>query len=687
MKKEFLLIFILLNIEAKEVDKIIGDWCYTIKALEEFKAGRKLQRPNLSGPVEYIEGAQFRVHYTRSGVDAVSRAYACSVASYIAYSWRKQVDSLNWPPPPPDYGLGGDDRYDIYIRSLPQGIAGYCAPEYYYSSPYPDGATSHIAVTTHLSISGFLKIVCAHELAHALQFRFSSRENSFWYENSATWMEDVCYEEINSYLWYLSYSPGPLTTPYYPINTFISGGLYQYAGGIWAMYLEDRFDKDCLRKIWERQGVVSGTNTLESFDYVLRNFYNSNFNNALKEYGIWRYFTGQRADTQRFFKEGHLWPQVSIMRTHNSYPNQGNSYSYEPVVPGGCNYIQFVNGGGKFFISFDGDDGFNWQAIVIGYQRNQPYIYEISLNNQAQGQDSFNWRFEDNFVLIPIVCHWEYGIGYRLNFNYSANIRIIFDVGVERIGSFPFAGDSCQVIYPTALIKNYGQYRENFSVKLSCGNFYADIKTITLNPNDTQTIYFSPCTLKARNYQNYRCTTLFPNDERLINDFKEGRIFVKVKDVGAIRIIEPSGYIAQGTYILPKARIKNYGNLREEFDVILAINDWQTTKRITIFANSERDISFDDQWYASETGQYVVRCSTKLVNDMNLNNDKVEELIYVTLPAISEGKIDNIIKENYDIEIFNCQGRKINKNNLKTGIYILLSKEDKTKRKFLVIRK
>lgn len=701
MRKIFILIilFNFLEIRAKEIDKPTGDWCYTIPALLAFQKGEKLQRPSLPNE-EFIERERFRVHYTRIGQHAVSQSYAESVANYIAYCWAKQIDTLNWPEPPPDYGLGGDDRFDVYIHAMPQGIAGYCAPEFSYPNPYPNGATSYIAIGNNLSVGGFLKIVCAHEFNHALQFRFSTREDNFWYENTATWMEDVCFEDINSYLGYLSASPGPLTTPYYPITTFIQGGLYQYAGGIWAMFLEDRYDRDCLRKIWERQGMIVGNNTLEGFDYVLRNFYNSSLNDALKEYGIWRYFTGSRADTIRFFKEGNLWPNVSIMRTHNSYPVSGNSTSYEPGVPGGCDYIQFVNGGGKLFISFDGDDNFNWKAIVIGYQQ-EPEIYEINLNNQAQGEDSFNWRLENNFTLIPIVAHWEYGIGYQLNFNYQANIRILHDIGVERISGFPTISDSNSVVYPNALIKNYGQFQENFQIKLTCGDFYSDIKTTTLNPNDTQTVYFNPCTLKGRNYQYYRCTTLLTNDERPTNNYKEGRVFIRVKDVGVLRIIEPTGYISQGIYIQPKARIKNFGNLREEFDIIFKINNWQTQKRISISANNEMDVIFDSFWYASDTGQYVAQCSTRLENDMNPNNDKLEEIFYVTLPAIKEEEIlvinqnkfnlfiNNLLKENKDIEIFDINGRSIDDKRLnnrpRKGIYYLLIKEKNILRKFIVI--
>lgn len=612
--------------------EIIGDWCGTIPVLKDFRENKILQRPTLSGPVEYIERTDFRIHFTRQGSDAVSLAYAESVASHTQYSWSKQIDSLGWIEPPPDYGLGGDDRYDIYLKALPSGIAGMAIPEYYYSNPYPDGATSHIQISNSLGIGGFLRIVCAHEFNHAVQFRYSAEEDIFWYENTSTWMEDVCYENVNSYIGYLSSSPNPLGNPEYPINTFYN--LYQYAGGIWPMFLDEYYNIDCVRQIWDYQGTIAGENTLPAFDYILTNYYSSNLTTALKKYALWRYFTGSRADTTRYFKEGNLWPLVRPLRTHSSYPASGNQSSYYPSGPGGCNYIQFQNGGGKLFLNFDGQDGYDWTCLVIGYRTNLPSLeYEFQLNPQAQGSDSFLWQDKDHFVLIPVVSEWYAGY---LSFNYSAQIRVVYDVGVERLTGFSILMDSGEVVIPEALIKNYGLYQETFPVRLLVGDFYSNTQYLTLNPQDSSLVTFAPCTLRGRGYSNFRCTTLLAQDERNSNDYETGRVFIRVRDVAAIGIIEPQGNIGQGSYIRPKVRLKNFGNLAENFDVGLFIGNWQTTKRIRLSAMSELEMVFDSTWYAADTGNFLVKCTTKLSADKNPNNDKVISNFYVYPIAISE---------------------------------------------------
>ena len=81
----------------------LKDWCGTLKAIQLFQEGKTLQRPILSGPEEYIERTNFLVHFTRSGEDACDSSYALRVANYFEYSWSKQIDSLSWAAPPPDY--------------------------------------------------------------------------------------------------------------------------------------------------------------------------------------------------------------------------------------------------------------------------------------------------------------------------------------------------------------------------------------------------------------------------------------------------------------------------------------------------------------------------------------------------------------------------------------------------------
>jgi hypothetical protein len=665
-------IFVLGNI-AQATNR--GDFCGTAKALKDFREGKLPLRPTLSGPELFVDQPLFRVHYTLQGSDAVSTEFAESAASYVSVCWAKEIDTLGWAAPPPDNGQGGDTRYDFYIRVLSSGVMGVTYAENNYTNPYPNGSTSYIALSNAYSGSD-LKVTIAHEFCHASEFRYSSQEGTWWMENCATWMEDQVYDNVNYYIGYLSSAPNPLSTP----NLAITNGtsLYWYAGAIWPMFLSDCYGVDCVRQMWVYQGQISGQNALSGIDYVLSNQYSSSLVTALKQYAVWRYFTGSRADTVHFYKEGNLYPTVYLTATHNSYPVSGNQLSYSLSNPGGAGYVQFQNGGGKLFVNFNAQSVYRFGCFVVGYRpNNQSTVTELSLNSSAAGSDSFQWQSYEHFALIPVAVQWEYNTG-ALSYSYTADLRILHDVGMISLTGYSYNSDSGAVITPQTLIKNYGQFSETFPVRLTIGDHYTNTQNLTLNPSDSNIINFLPCTLNYRNYNTVLCTTLLANDERYTNNSISSRIFVRVKDVAVTGILEPEANINQGALIHPEVRIINYGNVREIFYVDCRIGNWQATQHASLAAGLEFDLEFDSTWQANDTGHYVVKCSTKLANDVNSNNDWMTAICYVHPSAIYENvsvpskniPVIQLFKNHIEIkgisnksvialEIYDVQGKRI----------------------------
>lgn len=124
----------------------VNEDCGFPAALERLqRLGEVAGRPTLSGPELTINTTNFKIHYTLSGTDATTSAWASAVAEYC---W-STVSNLGWALPPPDGGNGGDNRYDIYIRNtlvLYPPYLGVTEPESPYSTPYPDGYTSWVEV-------------------------------------------------------------------------------------------------------------------------------------------------------------------------------------------------------------------------------------------------------------------------------------------------------------------------------------------------------------------------------------------------------------------------------------------------------------------------------------------------------------------------------------------------------------
>jgi squalene-hopene/tetraprenyl-beta-curcumene cyclase len=446
--------------------------CGTLEALNKYRRGEKLPRPPF-GP-DTVSTAHFIIHYTTTGQHQTTRAYAESVAIYAEYCWQRQIEDLNWASPPPDNNAGGDDRYDIYIRVISDSVMGRAIPDGRYSDPYPDGQRSYIEINTGLDWNS-LRVTVAHEFNHACQFRYSDTEDDFFYENTSTWLEDVCYDDVNRYIEYLSlFNPhsNPLKNPEKAITTIDTN--YEYAGAIWTMFLHEKYDISAPRRVWERMGVVPNQNTFPSINWVLTNYFNSDLNTALKEYAVWRYFTGMRADNLHF-EEAALWPTSQIAVIYPTYPAYTTG-RYRVSSPGGTRFIECHNPLQQLNFTFNGVGNYNWGAYIIGYRAGGTSDeFEISLDEYGYGNRRVSYTNQDYFVLVPIISEWNtsvsdanyaYGIGEEIFPNIPDDHCYIYGtVYGNRDGQGenyqPLYEVSCKIYDNTPLIPN--QWWQGFS--------------------------------------------------------------------------------------------------------------------------------------------------------------------------------------------------------------------------------
>lgn len=502
--------------------------CGTPEALESFRQGVKFVRPS-SGP-KYIYSARFIVHFDTTGTHMTTRAYAESVSKYAEYCWAKQVDTLKWAAPPPDYA-GPDNRYDIYIRNLNPGILGTTYAESPYGEPYPNGYTSYIFIDNDIFLWAsweHLKTTVCHEFNHASQMRYSVSEGTWWYENTATWMEDICYDYVNGYIDYLRYSsPNPLDSPHLAITS--NSNLYWYAGAIWPMFLQEYYNDSCPRFCWERMGNVWGNNTLSGINDVLVSKFNSNLSTALKQYAVWRYFTGERADPTYHFSESHLWPTSQLLQTHNAYPASSNQLTQNPNGPGGTNFIRFNPGTNVLNITFDGQDGYNWSAVVIGYRvPTQSIEQEIILDANWSGSTNISWSGNSHIALIPVVTHWTSSAN-NLTHTYSATqITTIKDVGITQI-IYPMGTiDSTASLVPVVQVKNNGSETETFQITFRIiGTSYNSPRTKTLLPGQIDTVNFASWSPSVGTFRG-RCSLYLFDDQNRLNDTLSALFTVQV---------------------------------------------------------------------------------------------------------------------------------------------------------------
>lgn len=276
--------------------------------VEELEA--LLQRPSRAELPDSVlsPSGRFKIHFTTTGADATTPEFARSTAETYDQVYDFQINALGYMPPPSDYNVDGPE-YDVYLRNISD--YGATTVERPAPDPYPDGYTSWIEMDnnfTHTYTKGLdaMRVTAAHEFFHMVQMGYrafftTTLYADFLYEMSASWMEDVVFDDVNDYYHYL---PEYFAQPYLPFNHF--DGNHEYAMAIFLHMLEQKFDRNVIRSLWEEMAYN------EPYDALNQTLveYGSNFSYELNEFAIWNCFTGNRADTVQYYEEGTQYPSL-----------------------------------------------------------------------------------------------------------------------------------------------------------------------------------------------------------------------------------------------------------------------------------------------------------------------------------------------------------------------------------------
>lgn len=291
-----------------------------------------LQRPRLAHTLVSPSG-HFRIHYDTEGREAVEAIdtdgngipdYVDATAAIADSAWTLEVDVLGYREPPPDGGAGGGDEIDIYIldlgRSQNYGItfptsSGATGPSFIeIDNDFADpiyGSTFACPGNSGTRELDALRVTIAHEFFHVIQFGYyQGSDGRWWQEASATWMEDVAYPDLDDYLQYVCTF---LLVPRRSVDSGIpsAGDLHAYGASVFAHFLDQRYERDVVRWIWEENGERL-SNSLDNFNRALLHVDEDGIEGAFADFGVWAYFTGERFQPG-FFAEGEKYPENFIL--------------------------------------------------------------------------------------------------------------------------------------------------------------------------------------------------------------------------------------------------------------------------------------------------------------------------------------------------------------------------------------
>jgi len=303
-------------------------------------------RPNL--PDSYVTpGGFFKIHYSTVGYNAVSTDdfdqsgipdYIEEIGDSFEYVYALEVEEMGYNPPPHDDNADGPE-WDVYIKDIDD--YGYTTWEHEIPGS-PNRWTTYVTLDNnynHTETTGLdgARVTVAHEFFHMIQFGYYFRGTDiFLMEAASTWMEDVAYDHINDYYYYLPAFFGATNKPF---NT--RDNKREYGQCVWFHFLEKRLGtRDIVREVWEQ--IVNYPAT-EALDMALRNRGHT-FEEELALFYGWNMMTGYRADTTRFYPEGHNYP---LIRLDASYRFLSDTVLINEVKPTAAKYFQFYQDDGS----------------------------------------------------------------------------------------------------------------------------------------------------------------------------------------------------------------------------------------------------------------------------------------------------------------------------------------------------
>ena len=392
-----------------------------------------LARPTLSGPEQTYDTSDgnFKIHWTNSGADATNLAWVQFYGEGFMWSWEHECGDMNWDEPPSDLGLGGDERYDVYVMALSGGTLGYTSSSGEPGDPTTpeNDSASHIVMSNNESwgqqtMSG----TCSHEFQHALQMGYDKTEPSWFMENCATWMENECWDDYNTYADYLHTGDNCLRKPWYDIR---SGPMYHYGATPFPMYIQlSHMGQVSVRLVWEYCASVTTPNMWGALESTAE-YYGSTIEEWLAEYAYWRWFTGNRADGEHYdYDECSLWtPGAYIFGYHNidELPASIDQGYYPPDTYGHhWVTVEVDNYQGWITFDFDGRDNMSFQLGVIRTKDNGDDDYcwwPVTGASQQMSLGVCTSGWDDVIFVVQGMTDTSFDLNYEADITYATGVE------------------------------------------------------------------------------------------------------------------------------------------------------------------------------------------------------------------------------------------------------------------------
>ncbi|MEW5806727.1 MAG: hypothetical protein AB1756_05190 [Acidobacteriota bacterium] len=349
----------------------------------------------------------FLIHYTkdRGTIDAVPLPdhnknsipdYVETIGEALEEARRFYIEMLGYRNPIDRFAPG--KPCEVFVLNLGGKATGATIPVQDVSSSSENRAASFIMIDNMiLGDSIILKSSAAHQYAHAITLAYSLKNESWWTEAAAIWLEDRLYHTLPKYLDSIAFR---LHSKGKALNT---DDIRLFQGNtLWTFFLGEK-DVNLVRKIWEEMELFPEASLLEVFAKVLEREGHGTLQENFSDYAIWNHFTGSRDDGNHFLFAG-LLPDPEFDSSYSCYPVAGIQVD-NPLESLGMSFIRFESERtrGALIVSFDGDQSCRWDVDMLIVSDNPPYYFKAKMDLSPAGYGTIGVPWERVSEVIMIV--------------------------------------------------------------------------------------------------------------------------------------------------------------------------------------------------------------------------------------------------------------------------------------------
>lgn len=244
-----------------------------------------------------------------------------------------------------------------------------------------------------------LRVTVVHEMYHAVQLRYAEMNlsNLFWFEASASGMEEIAAPDIDDYYAYLP-------SMFNLMGASLDGMREQYGAGIFFLYLYNYVDKGFDKFIWEDFNKHPDLNFREHLNKLGKKK-NISIDSVFHDFSKKLAFAGSKTNfldsTKWIASDQYFWPDF------NYFPHKATEYSFEPSTNEFA--YEFHMGGTPTLDNYRGKASiilFKGKNVKVLDLSSLDYFYDIYAKESTNPQvDSIGWifsRFTSN-AFIPQV--------------------------------------------------------------------------------------------------------------------------------------------------------------------------------------------------------------------------------------------------------------------------------------------